>query len=59
LAAHSAYGTGGLLGWLVDHGIDPHIPVWDKSEAPMERSRARTSPMTLSATVTSVPRVSP
>jgi transposase len=32
LAADSAYGTGGLLGWLVDHGIDPHIPVWDKSE---------------------------
>jgi hypothetical protein len=25
LAAHSAYGTGGLLGWLVDHGIDPHM----------------------------------
>lgn len=32
LAADSAYGTGGLLGWLTDHGIDPHIPVWDKSE---------------------------
>jgi transposase len=32
LAADSAYGTGGLLGWLVDRGIDPHIPVWDKSE---------------------------
>jgi len=32
LAADSAYGTGGLLGWLVDHGIDPHIPVWDRSE---------------------------
>jgi transposase len=32
LAADSAYGTGGLLGWLTDRGIDPHIPVWDKSE---------------------------
>jgi IS5 family transposase len=32
LAADTAYGTGGLLGWLVDQGIDPHIPVWDKSE---------------------------
>jgi transposase len=32
LAADSAYGTGGLLGWLVDQGIDPHIPVWDRSE---------------------------
>jgi len=32
VAGDSAYGTGGLLGWLVDRGIDPHIPVWDKSE---------------------------
>jgi transposase len=32
LVADSAYGRGGLLGWLVDRGIDPHIPVWDKSE---------------------------
>jgi hypothetical protein len=32
IAADSAYGTGGLLGWLVDQGIDPHIPVWDMSE---------------------------
>jgi hypothetical protein len=32
LAADTAYGTGGLLGWLVDHRIDPHIPVWDKSD---------------------------
>ena len=21
-----------MLGWLVDHDIDPHIPVWDKSD---------------------------
>jgi hypothetical protein len=21
-----------MLGWLVARGIDPHIPVWDKSE---------------------------
>ena len=21
-----------MLGWLVDHGIDPHIPVWDKGK---------------------------
>jgi transposase len=32
LAGDVAYGTGGLLGWLVDRKIDPHIPVWDKSE---------------------------
>jgi len=32
LAGDVAYGTGEMLGWLVDHKIDPHIPVWDKSE---------------------------
>jgi transposase len=31
VATDVAYGTGEMLGWLVDHGIDPHIPVWDKS----------------------------
>lgn len=31
LAADTAYGTGRFLGWLVDHGIAPHIPVWDRS----------------------------
>ena len=30
IAGDVAYGTGKLLGWLVEHGIDPHIPVWDK-----------------------------
>ncbi|MEK9723196.1 MAG: IS1182 family transposase [Rhodospirillaceae bacterium] len=30
IAGDVAYGTGKLLGWLVDRGIDPHIPVWDK-----------------------------
>ena len=32
LAADVAYGTGEMLGWLVERGIDPHIPVWDKSK---------------------------
>ncbi len=32
VAADVAYGTGGMLGWLVKRGIDPHIPVWDKGE---------------------------
>ena len=32
LAGDVAYGTGEMLGWLVGRGIDPHIPVWDKSE---------------------------
>jgi transposase len=31
LAGDVAYGNGQMLGWLVDHGIDPHIPVWDKA----------------------------
>ncbi len=32
LAGDVAYGTGEMLGWLVNQKIDPHIPVWDKSE---------------------------
>jgi len=33
LAADSAYGSAEMLGWLVhDRGIEPHIPVFDKSE---------------------------
>jgi len=31
LAADTAYGTGALLGWLVNQRIAPHVPVWDKS----------------------------
>jgi hypothetical protein len=31
VAGDVAYGTGDMLGWLVDRGIDPHIPVWDRS----------------------------
>ena len=32
LAADTAYGSGEMLGWLVGEGIEPHIPVIDKSE---------------------------
>ena len=32
LAGDVAYGTGEMLGWLVDRDIDPHIPVWDKAK---------------------------
>ncbi len=32
IAGDVAYGTGEMLGWLVDRDIDPHIPVWDKSD---------------------------
>ena len=31
LVADTAYGTSKFLGWLVDTGITPHIPVWDKA----------------------------
>ncbi len=36
LAGDVAYGTGEMLGWLVDHDIDPHIPVWDQSKVASE-----------------------
>ena len=32
LAADTAYGSGRFLGWLVDRGVAPHIPVRDASE---------------------------
>ena len=33
LTADTAYGSADMLGWLVeDEGIEPHIPVFDKSE---------------------------
>ena len=33
LIGDTAYGTGPMLGWLVnDKQIEPHIPVWDKTE---------------------------
>ena len=32
IAGDVAYGTGEMLARLVARGIDPHIPVWDKSK---------------------------
>ncbi len=32
IAGDVAYGTGKMLGWLVAHDIEPHIPVWDRTE---------------------------
>jgi transposase len=32
LAADTAYGTGQILDWLIKRDVEPHIPVWDKSE---------------------------
>jgi hypothetical protein len=31
LAADMAYGAARTLAWLMERGIEPHIPVWDKS----------------------------
>jgi transposase len=31
LAADTAYGSGGNLAWLMDRGIEPHIPVLDRT----------------------------
>ena len=31
LAAETADGAAPILKWLMDRGIEPHIPVWDKS----------------------------
>jgi transposase len=32
LAAHTAYGTGKFLDWVIGTGITPYIPVWDMSK---------------------------
>jgi hypothetical protein len=31
LAGDTVYGAARTLRWLMDRGIEPHIPVWDKS----------------------------
>jgi hypothetical protein len=31
LAADTAYGSGGMLAWLMERGIEPHIPVLDRA----------------------------
>jgi len=36
LAGDVAYGTGKMLGWLVNRGIAPHVPVWDKGKGRIE-----------------------
>ena len=39
------------VGWLVhERGIEPHVPVFDKSKRTDGTSRARTSPMTTKGT---------
>jgi transposase len=55
LVADTAYGSAPMLGWLVEEeGIEPYIPVIDKSHRRTARSHATTSPMTMTATATPV-----
>ena len=41
IAGDVAYGTGELLGRLVERGISPHIPVWDQSKVASKGKFAR------------------
>ena len=51
LLGDSAYGSAEMLGWLVyDHGIEPHVTVFDKSTPRMAPSHVTTLPTTVSAT---------
>ncbi len=43
LAGDVAYGTGEMLGWLVEREIKPHIPVWDQSEVAANGKFSRAS----------------
>ena len=46
LAADRAYGSAAMLGWLVhERGIEPHIPVFDKSERRDGTFEARRLPL--------------
>jgi hypothetical protein len=52
----SAYGSAEMLGWLVhEHGIEPHVTVFDKSAPGTAPSHVTTLPMTTRATFTSAP----
>jgi hypothetical protein len=54
LIGDSAYGSADMLGWLVkEHGIEPHVTVFDKSACKDGTFSARTSPMTANTTSTS------
>jgi len=33
ITADTAYGTGKLLAWLLDKGVTPHIPVWERYQS--------------------------
>jgi transposase len=60
LAADAAYGSAENLAWLVhQRGIEPHIPVFDKSQRSEAPFRAMTSPTITPATPTAVRRERP
>lgn len=50
IAGDVAYGTGEMLGWLVDRNIEPHIPVWDKGKRKNGTFSRRTSSTTRNKT---------
>lgn len=56
LIADTAYGSGPMLGWLVDRDINPHIPVLDKGGEPMGLGAGLTLNGTQRITNTSVQR---
>jgi len=59
LMGDSAYGSAEMIGWLVyEHGIEPHVTVFDKSGRRMAPSHATTSTMTMPAMSTSAPAAS-
>lgn len=44
LIGDTAYGTAEMLGWMVEEkNIEPHVPVWDKTERTEGHSRETTS----------------
>ena len=53
LAADTAYGSAKTLKALMDHGIEPHIPVGTRASVPMEPIRA--PPSAMIRTVTFIP----
>ena len=32
LIGDTGYGTAQMLGWMVEQGIEPHVPVWDRTQ---------------------------
>jgi transposase len=41
IAGDVAYGTGEMLGWLIEREIAPHIPVWDRTEVAADGKYSR------------------